>query len=94
MPHWRPGALPRCGRLAAGITWIFEAQKIGREALAALQLFTEAARLEAATEKDIQSCSGCPSLGLFLAPAGLPYEAEPLVLTPALEQVRFTKRNS
>ncbi len=35
--------------LAAGMAWIFEAQKIRREALAALRLFTAAARREAAT---------------------------------------------
>jgi transcriptional regulator with XRE-family HTH domain len=35
--------------LAVGMAWIFEAQKIHREALAALGLFTEAARQEAAT---------------------------------------------
>lgn len=35
--------------LAVGMAWIFEAQKIRREALAALRLFTEAARQEAAT---------------------------------------------
>jgi transcriptional regulator with XRE-family HTH domain len=35
--------------LAVGMAWIFEAQKIRREALAALRLFTEAARREAAT---------------------------------------------
>jgi tetratricopeptide (TPR) repeat protein len=35
--------------LAVGMAWIFEAQKIHREAMAALRLFTEAARQEAAT---------------------------------------------
>ncbi len=35
--------------LAVGMAWVFEAQKIRREALAALRLFTEAARQEAAT---------------------------------------------
>ena len=36
-------------RLAEGLRWIFEAKKIAREALAALTLFCEAARREAAT---------------------------------------------
>ena len=35
--------------LTMGMAWIFEAKKIHREALAALRLFTEAARREAAT---------------------------------------------
>jgi transcriptional regulator with XRE-family HTH domain len=35
--------------LAVGMAWIFETQKIHREAMAALRLFTEAARQEAAT---------------------------------------------
>ncbi len=35
--------------LSLGMAWIFDAQKIRREALAALRLFTEAARREAAT---------------------------------------------
>ena len=36
-------------QLAAGLGWIFRAQKIDREALTALALFCEAARRESAT---------------------------------------------
>ena len=45
----KSGRTAEVRELAAGMAWIFEAQKIRREALAALRLFTEAAQQEAAT---------------------------------------------